>query len=191
MTTDSTHYDRVSSAVRQDWRELPVAFLAKDPAAKSRWEILLLYPGVKAVVMHRIAHALWQAEWWFCARAVSEFARFLTGIEIHPAATIGRRLVIDHGMGVVIGETAVIEDDVLIYQGVTLGGRTLSKMRRHPTVKSGVTIGAGASVLGAITIGARAQIGGGALVLKDVSPDAVAIGVPAVEVSGGASSQRE
>lgn len=151
----------------------------KDPAARSLAEVLLCYPGLHAVWLHRPAHWLWRRGLYFPARLLSHFARLLTGIEIHPGATIGRRFFIDHGMGVVIGETAEIGDDVLLYQGVTLGGVSLEHKKRHPTLGDGVVVGAGASVLGAIKIGDRARIGAGSVVLQEVPPGTTVFGVPA------------
>ena len=168
-----------------DCRQLPDAFLQKDPAARSRWEVLFCYPGVRALLFHRMAHAFWQNQWHFTARAVSEWGRFLSGIEIHPGATIGKRVIIDHGMGVVIGETAEVEDDVLIYQNVTLGGTSLTEHKRHPTVRAGATIGVGAAVLGNIEVGTGAKVGAGAVVLKSVAPRAVVAGIPAQPVRPG------
>jgi serine O-acetyltransferase len=162
------------------------AFKARDPAARSSLEIILLYPGFHAIVYHRIAHWLYCRKLRFLARCVSQWSRFWTGIEIHPGAKIGRRLVIDHGMGVVIGETAEIGDDVLLYQGVTLGGTGKDKGKRHPTIGNNVMIGAGAKVLGPFTVGDNARIAANAVVLKEVPPDATAVGVPAriVRVAG-------
>ena len=152
-----------------------------DPAARSALEVALLYPGVHAVWAHRVAHRLWVASPALhpLGRAVSQATRFFTGIEIHPGATIGPRLFIDHGMGVVIGETAVIGADVMLYHGSTLGGRSLNRGKRHPTVGDRVTVGAGAKVLGAITIGDDASIGANAVVVKDVPAGGIAVGVPA------------
>lgn len=141
-----------------------------DPAAKSLFEIALLYPGVKAMLCHRIAHFLYTEKFFFLARFVAEFSRWMTGIEIHPGATIGRRLVIDHGVGVVIGETAVIGDDCIIFHGVTLGGTKFDPVKRHPTVGNKVLIGTGAKVLGPITIGDGAIIGANSVVVRDVPP---------------------
>lgn len=162
------------------------SFMARDPAAKSRLEIALLYPGFHAVLMYRMAHALWRHGWRLPGRWLSQVARFLTGIEIHPGATIGRRLFIDHGMGLVIGETAEIGDDVVLYQGVTLGGIAPSinsaaqvNTKRHPTVKSGAIIGAGAQVLGPITIGEGGRVGANAVVVKDVKGGCAVVGIPA------------
>lgn len=151
----------------------------RDPAARSALEIALLYPGLHAVWGHRVWHALWVRRVRFLARAGSQITRWLTGIEIHPGATIGRRFFIDHGMGVVIGETAEVGDDVMLYHGVTLGGRQREGGKRHPTIEDGVAIGAGAKVLGPITIGEGSLIGANAVVTKDAPPDSVLVGVPA------------
>ncbi len=151
----------------------------KDPAARSVMEVLACYPGLHAVWMHRIAHFLWQNNRTFLARLFSHITRFLTNIEIHPGAVIGRRFFIDHGAGVVIGETAEIGDDVLMYHGVLLGGVTLQKIKRHPTIGNNVMIGAGTIILGPVHIGDGARIGAASLVIKDVPAHAVAIGVPA------------
>jgi serine O-acetyltransferase len=155
------------------------AAMRKDPAARSAWEIVILYPGFHAVVAHRAAYFLYTRKWFFLARLISQYARLITGIEIHPGATIGKRFFIDHGMGVVIGETAVIGDDVLLYQGVTLGGTGIAKGKRHPTIGSNVVVGAGAKVLGNITVGDNSYIGSNAVVIKDVPPNATVVGVPA------------
>jgi serine O-acetyltransferase len=151
---------------------------AKDPAAKSVSEVILCYPGLHAIWVHRIAHFLWKHKFFLIARLISLFTRWLTGIEIHPGAKIGRRFFIDHGMGVVIGETAEIGDDVLLYQGVVLGGTTLEKKKRHPTLGNSVVVGAGATVLGAITIGDGARIAAGSVVVHDVPSGATVVGVP-------------
>jgi len=150
----------------------------KDPAARSVLEIFLCYPGFHAIWMHRWSHYFWNHHLRLLGRWFSHVARFFTGIEIHPGATIGRRLFIDHGMGVVIGETAEIRDEVLIYQGVVLGGTTLEKTKRHPTVGNNVIVGTGAILLGPITIGDGARIGAGSVVVKDVPPGAVVVGIP-------------
>ncbi len=160
-------------------REDIAAAKLRDPAARSAVEVALLYPGLHAVWAHRLWHALWRRRMRFAARAGSQATRLLTGIEIHPGATIGRRLFIDHGMGVVIGETARIGDDVLLYHGVTLGGRQREGGKRHPTLGDGVSVGAGATVLGPVTIGARSTIGAGAVVTLDAPADSVLVGVPA------------
>jgi len=159
-------------------REQIDTVLREDPAANSALEILLCYPGVHAILLHRLAHWLNRHGWGLTARLVSQFARWLTGIEIHPGAKIGRRFFIDHGMGVVIGETAEIGDDVLIYQGVTLGGTGKDKGKRHPTVKNNVVIGAGAKVLGAITIQDNVKIGAGSVVVKSVPEGSTVVGIP-------------
>jgi serine O-acetyltransferase len=151
----------------------------RDPAARTHWEILTTYPGVHALLMHRVAHFLWQKRLFWLARFSSHLARFLTGIEIHPGASIGHRVFIDHGMGVVIGETAIIGDDCTLYHGVTLGGTSWNKGKRHPTLENGVVIGAGAKILGPITLGAGAKVGSNAVVVKDVPANATAIGIPA------------
>jgi serine O-acetyltransferase len=151
----------------------------KDPAARSLAEVLTCYPGLHAVWLHRLAHALWRRQWWFWGRFVSHMSRFFTGIEIHPGARIGRRFFIDHGSGVVIGETTEIGDDVHLYQGVVLGGVSLQKGKRHPAIGDQVMIGAGSIVLGPVMVGAGARIGAASLVVHDVPPRAVAVGVPA------------
>ena len=156
------------------------AAVARDPAATGRIQMLLVSPGLHAIWAHRVAHSMWQKpNGKLPARRFSQWVRARTGVEIHPGARIGRRFFIDHGMGVVIGETSEVGDDVMIYHGVTLGGRTLSKGKRHPTIGDGVTIGAGARVLGAIEVGDGAQIGANSVVVHDVPADAVATGVPA------------
>ncbi len=151
----------------------------RDPAARSQLEVILCYPGIHALWLHRVAHALWQRRWRLSARLVSHFSRGLTGIEIHPGATIGRHVFIDHGMGVVIGETAEIGDDVLMYQGVVLGGTCQSKTKRHPTIEAEAVIGAGATVLGPIVVGKGARVGSGSVVVSSVPPGASVVGVPA------------
>lgn len=171
-------------------REDVAAVLEKDPAARSRLEVLLCYPGVHALAMHRMAHSLWGTGLHTLARFVSQCARLLTGIEIHPGAAIGRRVFIDHGMGVVIGETTEIGDDVMVYHGVTLGGRSLAKGKRHPTIGNRVTVGAGAKVLGPLTIGDDSAIGANAVVTHDVPAESIATGIPAV-VRHRSEKQRE
>jgi serine O-acetyltransferase len=161
----------------------------RDPAARSAWEVLTCYPGLHALVLHRLAHACWQARRRWLARFISQMARFMTGIEIHPGATVGRRVFIDHGMGVVIGETAQIGDDCTIYQGVTLGGTSLTRgAKRHPTLERGVIVGAGAKVLGGFTIGADAKIGSNAVVTKPVPARGTAVGNPARIIVPAAAS---
>lgn len=175
------------SRLREDIRSV----FDRDPAARTSWEVLTCYPGVHAVILHRLAHRLWNMQLRWLGRAVSHFARFLTGIEIHPGATIGRRFFIDHGMGVVIGETAVIGDDVTLYHGVTLGGTSWNKGRRHPTIEDGVVIGAGAKVLGPLTIGTRAKVGSNAVVVKNVPPGTTAVGNPARIIDNEQAQKRE
>ena len=150
----------------------------KDPAAKSFLEVLILYQGLHALISHRITHFFYRLHLFFIARLMSQFSRWMTGIEIHPGAKIGKRFFIDHGMGVVIGETAIIGDDVLLYQGVTLGGTGLEKGKRHPTIGNNVVIGTGAKILGNITIGDNSYIGANAVVIKDVPPNSTVVGVP-------------
>jgi serine O-acetyltransferase len=151
----------------------------RDPAAKNYVEILLCYPGLHAIWLHRLAHFFYRRNWFTTARLISHFNRSFTGIEIHPGAKIGRRLFIDHGMGVVIGETSEIGDDCLIYKGVVLGGTTLEKKKRHPTLGNRVIVGSNATILGAITIGDGARIGSGSVVVKPVPPNVTVVGVPA------------
>lgn len=162
------------------------AYQARDPAARSAFEIWLYYPGVKAVMRHRRAHWCWTHGLKFLGRGISQRTRRITGIEIHPGAKVGRRLVIDHGMGVVVGETAEIGDDVLLYQGVTLGGTGKDHGKRHPTIGNNVLIGSGAKVLGPFTVGDNSRIASNAVVLSEVPPDSTAVGVPAkvVRVAG-------
>ncbi|MFQ6001381.1 MAG: serine O-acetyltransferase [Anaerolineae bacterium] len=157
---------------------------ARDPAAKSTLEVLFCYPGLHAIWMHRVAHFFWKRNLLFLGRLLSHINRFLTGIEIHPGAKIGRRLFIDHGMGIVIGETAEIGDDVLMYKGVVLGGTSLRKTKRHPTIGDCVVLGSDAIVLGAVTIGDHAKIGSGSVVAKTVPPGATVVGVPGRVVKG-------
>jgi serine O-acetyltransferase len=164
----------------------------RDPAARSTWEVLTCYPGLHALVLHRFAHAAWCRGWRWLGRFVSHVGRLLTGIEIHPGATIGRRVFIDHGMGVVIGETAEVGDECTIYQGVTLGGTSLSKgAKRHPTLGRGVIVSAGAKVLGSFTVGDGARVGSNAVVLQPVPPGATAVGIPARILQASADAQRE
>jgi serine O-acetyltransferase len=164
----------------------------RDPAARSSLEVLTCYPGLHALVLHRRAHWFWKRGWTVLARFTSHVARFLTGIEIHPGATVGRRVFIDHGMGVVIGETAEIGDECTIYQGVTLGGTSLTKgAKRHPTLGRGVIVSAGAKVLGGFTVGDGARVGSNAVLLQPVPPGATAVGIPARIVVKSAAAQRE
>ncbi len=176
----------------QRLREDIACILERDPAARSRWEVLSCYPGLHALVMHRWAHALWRAGWYGLGRWVSNVARFLTGIEIHPGARMGRRVFIDHGMGVVIGEMAEVGDDCTIYQGVTLGGTALVKgAKRHPTLEARVIVGANACVLGGFTVGAGARVGSGAVVTRPVPPGATAVGNPARIIEAASDAARE
>jgi serine O-acetyltransferase len=166
--------------------------LERDPAARSSFEVLTCYPGVHALWMHRFAHACWSRGLRWLGRFVSHLARWLTGIEIHPGARVGRRVFMDHGMGIVIGETAEIGDDCTVYQGVTLGGTSLAKgAKRHPTLGRGVIVGAGAKVLGGFTVGAGARIGSNAVVIKEVPPGATAVGNPARILHKEAEAARE
>jgi serine O-acetyltransferase len=164
----------------------------RDPAARSTWEVLTCYPGLHALVWHRtVSHPLWRSGLRWLARWLAHWGRFLTGIEIHPGATLGRRVFIDHGMGVVIGETAEIGDDCTLYHGVTLGGTSWNKGKRHPTLGRGVVVGAGAKILGPITIGAEAKIGSNAVVVREVPAGATAVGIPARVVTAAEAELRE
>jgi len=174
------------SELRED---IAVVF-ERDPAARSTFEVVTTYPGFHAMTIHRLAHRLWRIRWKWLARFVSFLGRWLTGIEIHPGATIGRRVFIDHGMGVVIGETAEVGDDCTLYHGVTLGGTSWNKGKRHPTLKPGVVVGAGAKILGPITVGSGARVGSNAVVVKDVPDNATAVGIPARIVDSVAEKQR-
>lgn len=160
--------------IREDIRNV----FNQDPSARSRIEVILTYPGLHAIWMHRVAHRLWKMNLKLLGRSIAQFSRFLTGIEIHPGATIGRRFFIDHGMGVVIGETTIIGDDVTIFQGVTLGGTGKETGKRHPTLGNGVLVSAGARVLGNITVGDASKIGASSVVLKDVPANATVVGIP-------------
>jgi serine O-acetyltransferase len=151
----------------------------RDPAARSELETLLLYPGIHAIIWHRIANRLWRGGWRFLGRLVSWMSRFLTNIDIHPGATIGRRFFIDHGAGVVIGETAEVGDDVTLYHGVTLGGTTWSPGKRHPTLEDGVVVGAGAKILGPIAVGRGTRVGANSVVIETTPPDVTVVGIPA------------
>jgi serine O-acetyltransferase len=159
---------------------------SRDPAARSLWEVVTTYPGLHAIFAHRLAHLLWQRNWCYAARSLAFLARAITNVDIHPGACIGRRFFIDHGAGVVIGETAEIGADVTLYHGVTLGGTTWNKGKRHPTLADGVVVGAGAKILGAIMIGDSARIGANSVVVKDVPSGRTAIGIPARLVGGNA-----
>lgn len=165
----------MAGQMREDIR----AIRERDPAAGSLADVLLCYPGLYAVWGHRITHRLWKAKLRLAARVLAQFLRFITGIEIHPAATIGRRLFIDHGLGVVIGETAILGNDITLYQGVTLGGTGKDRGKRHPTLCDGVFVGNNANILGDITIGEHSRVGAGSVVLQDVPPNSTVVGVPA------------
>ena len=182
MFTGSTLFGRVRGDV--------TCVLQRDPAARNVLEVALLYPGVHALVIYRVANSLWRRGVKFPARFLSWFGRLVTNIDIHPGATIGERLFIDHGAGVVIGETAVIGNDVTLYHGVTLGGTSWSAGKRHPTIESGVLVGAGAKILGPITVGARARIGANSVVIEDVAPEMTVVGIPGARRESRASSHR-
>ncbi len=176
----------------QRLREDIACILERDPAARSAWEVLTCYPGLHALLLHRSAHWCWQQGWPWLGRFISHLARFVSGIEIHPGAVIGRRVFIDHGMGVVIGETAEIGDDCTIYQGVTLGGTSLAKgAKRHPTLGRGVIVGANSQVLGGFTVGDNARIGSNAVVVKAVPAGATAVGNPARIIDAQIDAVRE
>jgi len=167
-------------AIREDIKSV----FDRDPAARSVLEIIFCYPGLHAVWFHRVAHWLWTHHLYFFGRLTSHFGRFLTGVEIHPGATIGRKFFIDHGMGVVIGETAEIGDNVTLYHGVTLGGVTWDKVKRHPTLDDNVVIGSGAKILGPFTVGKGAKVGSNSVVVKEVPPNATVVGIPGRVVMG-------
>jgi len=154
----------------------------RDPAARNKWEVLTTYPGIHALLAHRIAHVLWKRNWHYTARFMSFLTRMVTQVDIHPGATIGQRFFIDHGCGVVIGETAEIGNDVTLYHGVTLGGVSWNPGKRHPTLEDGVVVGAGAKILGPITVGRNARIGANSVVIRDVSADMTVVGIPGREV---------
>ena len=151
---------------------------ARDPAARNVFEVLTCYSGVQAVLFYRLTHLLWRYKLYWLARFISTFARWVTGIEIHPGAVIGRRFFIDHGMGVVIGETAIIGDDCMLYHGVTLGGTTWDKVKRHPTLRNGVVIGAGAKILGPITLGENVRVGSNSVVVRSIDDNETVVGIP-------------
>src|SRR3954468_8105643 len=185
--TRAWHTEAMFRRIREDIQ----CVFERDPAARSVWEVLTCYPGFHALTLHRVAHRLWRWDLRWLARLGSHITRFLTGIEIHPGAVIGRRVFIDHGMGVVIGETAEIGDHCTIYQGVTLGGTSLERKKRHPTLESNVVVGAGAKVLGPFTVGAGARIGSNSVVLKAVPPGATAVGIPARIIEAAVADKRE
>ena len=182
--------DRVMGVVATVREDLAAAH-RRDPAATDDLAILLTSPGLHAIWTHRVAHRLWKRGAKLPALVLAQGARSITGVEIHPGATIGRRFFIDHCMGVVVGETAEVGDDVMLYHGVTLGGRSMERVKRHPTVEDGVTIGAGARVLGPVVIGEKSQIGANAVVVKDVPAGATAIGIPATVRSGAAHPEEQ
>ena len=175
------------SRIREDIR----CVFDRDPAARSVWEVLTCYPGFHALQLHRVSHVLWKLQLRWLARFWSHWARFFTGIEIHPGATIGRRVFIDHGMGVVIGETAEIGDDCTLYHGVTLGGVSWNKGKRHPTLGKGVVVGAGAKILGPFTVGEGAKVGSNSVVVKAVPEGATVVGIPARIVEAGSAAKAE
>ena len=164
---------------------------ARDPAARNHFDVLTTYPGVHAIIIHRISHILWRKGLKWLARIFSNVARFFTGIEIHPAASIGRRFFIDHGMGVVIGETAVVGDDCTLYHGVTLGGTSWQAGKRHPTLENDVVIGAGAKILGPITLASGVRVGSNAVVVKNASPNTTIIGIPGREIKRRSNQQKK
>ena len=187
-----THRDNDNPTMFARLRSDIQCILDRDPAARSRWEVLTCYPGLHALVMHRLAHGLWRMGWKWGGRFVSHFSRWMTGIEIHPAAQIGERVFFDHGMGIVIGETAVIGDGCTIYHGVTLGGTSLYKgVKRHPTIGRDVVVGAGAIVLGGFEVGDGARIGSNAVVTKPVPAGATAVGNPARIIQAEQEALRE
>ncbi|MCP5229938.1 MAG: serine O-acetyltransferase [Candidatus Accumulibacter sp.] len=171
-------------------REDLACVFQRDPAARSKLEVLATYPGVHALLAHRMSHRLWRSGWRFTARVLSFAGRTLTNIDIHPGASIGRRMFIDHGAGVVIGETARVGDDVTLYHGVTLGGTSWNKGRRHPRLASGIVVGAGAKILGPIVIGERVRVGANSVVVKDVPADCTVVGVPGRVVAARGSERR-
>jgi serine O-acetyltransferase len=174
----STGIGNSVSSLWQDWREDIGCVFDRDPAARNLAEVLLAYPGVHAILLYRISHRWWLAEWRLAARLLSAFARWFTNVDIHPGAKIGKRFFIDHGAGVVIGETAEVGDDVTLYHGVTLGGTTWNKEKRHPTLGNNVLVGAGAKILGAISLGNNVRVGANSVVIKDVPPCCTVIGIP-------------
>jgi serine O-acetyltransferase len=182
---------RLQAAMFNRIREDIASVFDRDPAARSTWEVITCYPGFHALAFYRVANMFWRAQLRWLGRFTSHIGRFLTGIEIHPGATIGRRFFIDHGMGVVIGETAEIGNDCTLYHGVTLGGTSWNAGKRHPTLGNGVVIGAGAKVLGPIMVGDRAKIGSNAVVVRDVPPGATAVGIPARIIAEDIDQRRE
>ena len=178
MSDNSKSQTETPQRFLAQWHEDVYCVFGRDPAAHSVWEILLTYSGVHAVLAHRISHRLWRANWTLTARILAAIARMLTNVDIHPGATIGRRLFIDHALGVVIGETTEIGNDVTLYHGVTLGGTTWNKEKRHPTLGNNVLVGSGAKILGAITLGNNVRVGAKSVVVKDVPPCCTVVGIP-------------
>ena len=178
MSDNSQSQTETPQRFLAQWHEDVYCVFGRDPAAHSVWEILLTYSGVHAVLAHRISHRLWRANWKLTARIIAATARMLTNVEIHPGATIGRRLFIDHALGVVIGETTEIGNDVTLYHGVTLGGTTWNQEKRHPTLGNNVLVGSGAKILGAITLGNNVRVGANSVVIKDVPPCCTVVGIP-------------
>ncbi len=176
------HNSTATPMIFKTLREDIDSIIARDPAARSRMEVVVCYPGFQAILLHRLAHSAWNRGWRLLGRFLSQVGRWMTGIEIHPGAVIGRRVFIDHGMGVVIGGTAIVGDDVTLYQGVTLGGTKLHKGKRHPTLERGVIVGSGAQILGPFTVGAEARIGANAVVLAEVPAGVTVTGIPAKPV---------
>lgn len=171
------------------WREDISCVFSRDPAARSRFEVVTTYPGVHAVMIHRIAHKLWRRNWRYSARFVAYLSRAISNIDIHPGATIGHRFFIDHGAGVVIGETAIVGNDVTLYHGVTLGGTSWNKGRRHPTLGNNVLVGAGAKILGAITLGDGVRVGANSVVHRDIAPGKTVVGIPGKAVNTDPSAE--
>jgi serine O-acetyltransferase len=178
MPNNAIKQVRESQSLFAQWHEDVHCVFARDPAARSMAEILMTYSGVHAVLLHRVSNRLWKANWKLTARLLSAFSKFFTSVDIHPNATIGRRLFIDHALGVVIGETAEIGNDVTLYHGVTLGGTTWHKVKRHPTLGDNVLVGAGAKILGPITLGNNVRVGANSVVVKDVPPCCTVVGIP-------------
>lgn len=183
MSQNKTEQKQQKTGLFRLFREDIRSVFERDPAARNKLEVVLTYPGVQAILMHRVANKLWKAKWFFVGRFVAFISRVLTNVDIHPGATIGHRFFIDHGAGVVIGETAEIGNDVTLYHGVTLGGTSWKKGKRHPTLEDGVMVGAGAKVLGPITLGSKARIGANSVVISDVLPERTVVGVPGKMVS--------
>ena len=182
--------DLLGQTMFKDLLEDIDSYFRRDPALRSRLEVVLCYPGFHALLIHRLSHRIYRRNWLVLARFIAHVGRFLTGVEIHPGARIGRRLFIDHGMGIVIGETAEIGDDVTLYHGVTLGGTTWKTGKRHPTLANGVVVGAGAKILGPVVVGPGARVGSNAVVLRDVPEGVVVVGIPARAIQPRDESSR-